>query len=333
MKVWALSALFAFARGAVVATGGGQESAVEQASPYTTPFQATVHRFEYSTPNVCAYESGPDNAENALVFIAGFGGGPHTMSVARKISEKLTDNPELGYSLFEIRMRSSFESYGSFGMLEDVQDIGALVKYLRMIGRKKIVLLGHSIGCQDIMTYNKLKDEFPPVDGFILQGPISDREAFKNIIVKPGEMNNYLEALEYARETAILARVNSNEILDWMPRWLMPEAVRNIPFAIYRFLSLVDVGGDDDFFSPDLSSEDVSRIWKSLTKPAMVLHSGQDEFVPESVDKEGLISEWKAAGPKVSPLSGVIPDANHAVSEAAPAAWFCERIEEFLQTI
>ncbi|KAL1901297.1 hypothetical protein Cpir12675_000530 [Ceratocystis pirilliformis] len=333
MKIWALTTLFAFARGFAVAPSGGQEFAIEQVSPYTTPFQATVHRFESSTPSVCAYESGPDSAENALVFIAGFGGGPHTMSVARKISEKLTNSPKLGYSLFEIRMRSSFDSIGNSGVLEDVQDIKALVKYLRTIGRKKIVLLGHSTGCQDIMTYNKLKDEVPPVDGFILQGPISDREAFKNIIAKPEEMLNYLEALEYARENEIAAGVGSDEILGWMPRWLIPKAVRNLPFTIYRFLSLSTVGGDDDFFSPDLSSEQVSTIWKSLTKPAMVLHSGNDEFVRSSVDKKGLISEWKAAGPKVSSLSGVIPNANHAVSEDAPAAWFCQRIGKFLQTI
>ncbi|PHH50793.1 UPF0613 protein PB24D3.06c [Ceratocystis fimbriata CBS 114723] len=292
------------------------------------PFQVTVHPFDSPTPDSCAYESGSQDAENAIIVIGGLGGGPHTLGVARKISDTLLNAPELSYSLFEIRMRSSFNSYGHSSLQQDAADISALVDYLRLIGRKKIVLLGHSTGCQDIMMYNKLKDKVTSVDGFILQGPVSDRQAFMYVTVKPEEMETYKKAIIYARN-----KDAEGKGLEWMPRSMMPEVMRDTPFTVYHFLSLVDVGGDDDFFSSDLSLDAVSEIWTSLTKPAMVLHSGEDEFVPKFVNKEGLISKWKAIEPLVSPLSGVIPGADHAVSKPVSAEWYCNRIVDFLGSL
>ncbi|KAL1897005.1 hypothetical protein Cpir12675_002530 [Ceratocystis pirilliformis] len=333
MKFWAVFTLFSFARGAAIVTES-LAPVIEPASPYMVPFKTTVHPFGSPPSHICAYESGPQAAKNAIVLIAGRGGGPHTMSVANEISNALLSAPELGYSLFEVRMRSSLGSYGSSGTAEDVEDISALVEYLRSLGRKRIVLLGHSTGCQDIIKYSMLKDEVPSVDGFILQGPISDREAFERILVKPGEMENYQKALKYAQIAANDAKYRAGDaFLDWMPRWFMPEVIRNTPFTISRFHSLASVGGDDDLFSSDLSPDAVSKVWTSLAKPAMVLHSGKDELVPDFVDKEALISKWKAAGSKVSALSGVIPNADHVISEAAPAAWFCDRVLKFLQTL
>ncbi|KAL5612765.1 hypothetical protein BROUX41_004150 [Berkeleyomyces rouxiae] len=292
------------------------------------PFQTTVHPFESDTPHSCAYESGLESARNALVFIGGLGDGPHTIDAARSVSKALADASDLSYSLFEIRMQSSFDSFGNSSLKEDVANISAFVKYLRQIGRQKIVLLGHSTGCQDIMMYNKMSTETPPVDGFILQGPVSDREALLHVVIEPCGLRNYRKALEYARDKAA-----KDELLDWMPRSMIPAPLRSTPFTVYRFLSLADKGGDDDFFSSDLSTETVSTIWSSLTKPTLVLHSDKDEYVPEFVEKGTLISRWKAAGPLISPLSGVIPGANHTVAESVAQTWFCNRIVEFLQSL
>lgn len=50
--------------------------------------------------------------------------------------------------MFEFRLTSSFNGFGFARLADDVADISALVKYLRSIGRQKIVLMGHSTGCQ-----------------------------------------------------------------------------------------------------------------------------------------------------------------------------------------
>ncbi len=116
-------------------------------SPSRT-FSTVVHPFESPTPHACAYETGPSDARNALIFIGGLGDGPHTVPYPRAIAKRLESHPELSCSVFEFRMRSSFLGFGFSRLANDVKDISALVGYLRSIGKQKIVLIGHSTGCQ-----------------------------------------------------------------------------------------------------------------------------------------------------------------------------------------
>lgn len=44
-----------------------------------------------------------------------------------------------------------------------------------------MVLMGHSTGCQDLMTYLLERHSKTPVSGAILQAPVSDREAFVSV--------------------------------------------------------------------------------------------------------------------------------------------------------
>lgn len=114
----------------------------------SAPFQVTVHPYQSPTPGSCAYEQGDSSAPNALVFIGGLTDGPHTTAYIRVVARHLAERKDLGYSVFEIRMRSSFIGFGTSSLMQDVDDISALVRYLRGIGRKKIVLMGHSTGTQ-----------------------------------------------------------------------------------------------------------------------------------------------------------------------------------------
>lgn len=111
-------------------------------------FTTTVHPFESPTPHACAYEMGLANATNALVFIGGLGDGPHTVPYPRAIAKYLEAKSELSYSVFEFRLLSSFSGFGSVRLADDVADISALVKYLRSIGKKRVILMGHSTGSQ-----------------------------------------------------------------------------------------------------------------------------------------------------------------------------------------
>ena len=115
-------------------------------------FSTTVHSFESPTPHARAYETGLKDAKNGLIFIGGLGDGPHTVPYPRAISKLLESLPELSYSVFEFAMRSSFLGFGFSRLANDVEDISALVKYLRSIGKEKVVLIGHSTGCQVIFA-------------------------------------------------------------------------------------------------------------------------------------------------------------------------------------
>lgn len=111
-------------------------------------FTTTVHPFPSPTSHACAYEIGPQDAKNSLVFIGGLGDGPHTVPYPRAIAKRLEEDPSLSYSVFEFRLKSSFSAFGFSRLVDDVADIAALVKYLRSIGKERVVLMGHSTGSQ-----------------------------------------------------------------------------------------------------------------------------------------------------------------------------------------
>lgn len=112
------------------------------------PYKVTVHPFESAVRRSCAYEIGLESARNAIIILGGLSDGPHTVAPVRTLAKRLEEVPDLSYSVFETRMRSSFESFGTGSLALDVEDINSLVKYLRSIGKEKIALLGGSTGCQ-----------------------------------------------------------------------------------------------------------------------------------------------------------------------------------------
>lgn len=118
------------------------------ASPVVEPFSVMVHPFPSRTRKNCAYEMGNAASPNAVIFVGGLKDGPHTTPYIWTIAKRLEEASHLGYSVFEIRMRSSFTGFGTSSLKRDVEDISSLVAYLRGRGKQKIVLFGHSTGCQ-----------------------------------------------------------------------------------------------------------------------------------------------------------------------------------------
>jgi hypothetical protein len=117
---------------------------------------------------------------------------------------------------------------------------------------------------------------------------------------------------------------------DSMPRALVPELFTS-PVSAYRWHSLLAVGGDDDFFSSDLSDEVLEGTFGKLDRPTLVLMAGEDEMVPGWVDKEKLLGRWldKAMG-KGSKLSGISPGADHEMKRDGALEWMIARVVGFL---
>lgn len=94
-----------------------------------------------------------------------------------------------------------------------------------------------------------------------------------------------------------------------------------------------DISGDDDYFSADLEDDKVQQYWGRFKKPVLVLHSGKDEFVPPNVDQLALNKKYQEASALVSPLSGLVPNANHTVDDDDAREWLAARVGEFLETL
>ena len=114
---------------------------------HPAPFLTRVHYYDSPTRHSCAYESGALDSPNVILAIGGLGDGPHTVPYFHDLAARLdAANTSPKYSVFQIRLKSSFVGFGTSSLAEDVAHISSLVKYLRRIGKEKIVLLGHSTG-------------------------------------------------------------------------------------------------------------------------------------------------------------------------------------------
>ncbi|TGJ79429.1 hypothetical protein E0Z10_g9333 [Xylaria hypoxylon] len=289
-------------------------------------FTTTVHPFPSPTPHACAYEIGPQNAKNSLVFIGGLGDGPHTVPYTRAIAKRLEEDTSVSYSMFEFRLKSSYSAFGFARLVDDVADITALVKYLRSIGKERVILMGHSTGCQDCLEYTAPAHDTPPVDGYILQAPVCDRDA---IALEMG--NDQLEkSIAAAKKLIDAGRSHERMTLTQLPGFM-----QDTPISAWRWYSLVAADGEDNYFSPDLTDEVAASYWKRIGKPLLILHSGNDEFIPDSLDKEGLVNHWRElCNPGIaSKLSGTIPGATHNVEEPEAEDWLCSTVAKFLQSI
>lgn len=200
----------------------------------------------------------------------------------------------------------------------------------------------------------------PPVDGFIMQGPVSDREAMDEIFP------SHQDTLDLADEWIAQGRAH-----DCLPRDKVPQDL-GAPITAYRFRSLVakkyvgfnflcqgvffflffffgkyqppicyytdsakhpSCSGDDDYFSSDLDDDTVRKYWRRFNKPVLALHSANEEHVPHFVNQITENQRFQKANPMVSPLSGLIPEASHQVLEENAREWLGQRVVEFLQTL
>lgn len=219
------------------------------ASP--APFPVTVHPYPSPTPNSCAYERGQPTARNALVFVGGLTSGPHATDLT--LLAKTLESSASSYSLWEFRMRSSYSGFGYSSLANDVEDTAALVKYLRSLGKEKIVLIGASTGTptpiprpsqanltnpgsQDCLAYanhhRHQPDQAPAVDGYILTSPISDREC-TFLFMSPEELDKSVQVAK--------AMIDDGRQAVPMPVEALPPIFAT-PVTAYRWHSLAARG-------------------------------------------------------------------------------------------
>ncbi|KAK3391931.1 hypothetical protein B0T20DRAFT_422594 [Sordaria brevicollis] len=312
------------------------------------PYRVLVHNYPSHDPNsnrfAQAYQHETNgHKRNALIFLGGLGDGPHGIPYVKQIADSLLG--ESDFTVYEPRLSSAFSAWGYGSLEQDVKEISALVKYLRTTATsktEKIVLMGHSTGCQDCMHYatHGVELGLEEVDGFILQGPVSDREAILAVFEEesPGKGQARLDlSVNVAKRL-----ISEGTAHDCMPREWLPKEFWASPISAYRWCSLASFGGDDDYFSSDLPDEKLAEIWGKVSKPTLILPSENDEHVPEWIDVVDMMDKWKSFSKEgvISSLSGLIPEADHRV-EFGPAGeraeraqgWLCDRVHDFLRQL
>lgn len=211
-----------------------------------------------------------------------------------------------------MRLSSSYTGWGTASLQKDASELSDCISYFRGIKTGKIVLMGNSTGCQDIIEYltGAGHETRPSIEGGIIQAPVSDREGLIMMMDPDLYRNSCLAAQKMVDEG------NGDEILPKKETGNVFPA----PCTAKRWLSLASPNhdGDDDFFSSDLNDEQLGKTFGRLKKrsPLCVLMSGKDEHVPESVNKKGLFERWveivkRGEGIVDEVHSGIVHGASH----------------------
>ncbi|KAJ4376286.1 hypothetical protein N0V83_001569 [Neocucurbitaria cava] len=275
----------------------------------------TAHRY---SKRLIAFEHSPstntssNDALNTILYIGGLTDGLLTIPYPTTIAATLPPS----WVLAELLLSSSYKGWGVSSLARDARELGECVQYFKNLRPgKKVVLLGHSTGCQDIMEYlvGKDSEKRPGIDGAILQGGVSDREAWADMLTEGEEKDAYNAIIEKAEE--MLNEGKGKEVMEAH----MVSKELGAPMTAYRTYSLLAPGADDDYFSTDLCDNHLATTFGSIPKstPVCFLLGDEDPFVPASVDKAALLKRWtriirEGGGVVDDEDGGLIPGGHHA---------------------
>lgn len=247
-----------------------------------------------STPGVCS---------NAVILIPGLTDGIMSMCYTQQLNTALLS---IDYSLVQINISSSFYQFGFQSLEQDKKDIAAIVKYLKNEYKfNKIILCGHSTGCQDILFLLRYGNISSLIDGVVLQGGVSDRDGIMGLMAEAPEM------LSEARELERAGKVDHFLTLKHC----------NAPITAARFLSLAGRLTDDDMFSIDLTEEELAPILNCVKVPILLVYSGKDEYVPDIEGQRVFANRMVKVLKESSPLVELeyIEEADHGLSTGSDA--------------
>lgn len=274
---------------------------------------------------------------NIILWIGGLGDGLLTVRYPRVIAASL--RPE--WTLAEVLLSSAYKGWGTSSLKRDARELGECVKYFKENRPgKKVMLMGHSTGCQDIMEYlvGEGSSAREGVDGIILQGGVSDREGWVDMVEKNGWHDAFNETVTLAEKM-----VNDGNEREFLPReGSIVSKEFGAPVTAYRTHSLLSKGGDDDYFSSDLEDEVLKKTFGKIpsSTPVMFLLGSLDPYIPAQVSKEGLLTRWtefvRGGGGIVDDTNGgIILGAHHNLNDDPESVVqdLSQRVNRFLKNL
>ncbi|UPX17551.1 uncharacterized protein EKO05_0007900 [Ascochyta rabiei] len=257
-------------------------------------------------------KGGEEERKNTLVWIGGLGDGLMTVSYPSAIAKALDEE----WAIAEILLSSSYRGWGTSSLQKDAKEIAECVGYFRGLRPQgRLVLMGHSTGCQDIMEYLTGEGHAtrPPIHGAILQGSVSDREACAFLLSTPSEQASCAAVLQEAQR--LIAAGTPEEIVPREHNIVQREL--GAAMTAYRTHSLLASGGDDDYFSTDLEDAALRATFGRIpaSVPVLFLLGAEDPFVSPKTDKRALLERWagfvREGGGVVDQVHGGVVEGGH----------------------
>lgn len=254
--------------------------------------------------------SSGDTSKSAVIFIHGFTSDfythPFYHEIADAIASKqqgfmLAQNRGTGIETEVTRSNGAIEYIGSyFEKLEDAHlDISAWIEFLKSLGYRKIILMGHSLGTIKAVRY-------------LFEGKYKE-DIEKLILLAPFDKNSYVEKktdggwLEHGK-------IAQKFVDEGKGRERIPDTFDDFPMSYQTYFSWYkddELGRMFDFYNPKYDFPVLSKI----TIPVKVIVGDKDDvlYMPEfngSADEVGNILQKKIKKSKVNIIKG----ANHTFS-------------------
>ena len=157
--------------------------------------EGRLHVYSASNGSLTIFESGDCSSSSTLLFIGGLtevfsfsiltnAQGFMATPYVTRLSSELN---HINWSLCQLHMRSSYMGYGMGSLNRDFEDICAAVTYLNALGKRQVVLMGHSTGSQNSVHYllKRTKTESAPtIQGVIVptsRSPFPDWHSFRHL--------------------------------------------------------------------------------------------------------------------------------------------------------
>jgi len=216
---------------------------------------------------------------NKCILLGGLSDGLLPVPYTEKLENVCAGTGE--WSLVQPILSSSYLGFGNGNLHRDTKELEQLIECLienRNAENGNIAIVGHSTGCQNAIHFMKYGKEKlrSKVKVIALQAPVSDREHAMT-------EDNYDKNIQHAK--SLKSNGKENE--------MMPRDAFWAPITASRFLSLQDYNGDDDFFSSDLTEEEMvhnlGHIGQHNELRLLAQYGGKDEYVPPHVDKNFLL--------------------------------------------
>mmetsp|Transcript_17477 Transcript_17477/g.29979 ORF Transcript_17477/g.29979 Transcript_17477/m.29979 type:complete len:311 (+) Transcript_17477:28-960(+) len=239
--------------------------------------QGVLARYGPGSAHLCFISSGTSEAPKLhasrprhVVCIGGLSDGLTHASYVPPLATALS---EAGWTLVQAQLQSCYESWGIGSLDQDADDLQTLLEWLRTTQAcTGVVLLGHSTGCQDIA---RLLQRIPlgtpapwPLVATVLQAAVSDREYLCKFPELEPVAERARQLVAAGREEEIVARLSGGQ-----------ESKKGTPVTARRLLALYERGGDDDYFSSDLSDDSLNVLLSPVGRwPCMVVIGDADEY-------------------------------------------------------
>ncbi len=187
---------------------------------------------------------------------------------------------------------------GSHEVFHDARyDIAGAVAFAKSRGAQRIVLVGHSTGCQKAVWYLAGKPA-REVHSAVLLAPLSDYSGVKE---------------QFGARYAQIKRTAEALVKAGTPHTLLPARLSPVPCDAQRWLSLYTPESDEEIFT--YASGKSPKTLRKVKAPLLALFASSDEYADRPAEE---LAQWfRNARPK-SPIDAYVVEApNHGFSGAA----------------